>query len=101
MNIITRGLTRYVYTHTLNQSDLTEIERSNDPIWDGLYVNEDSGDLTISWTCRVTLNGRYGFDMRLSRDEIARLFAEAMSNLPFEKVVELLGVHRSARPSAT
>lgn len=103
MEITARGRTRSrsLWNHEVGVVDLKERKISRTPEgWEDLHVNKDVGSVTVRWDQDIQMSGRYSFRMTLLREDIARLFVASMSDVPMEKVVQLLSGSGEERPDA-
>lgn len=80
MKVTARGWARNMGDTIIADVDLTEAAVRRDPDRnirfgaDPVVFKKPLGDVSIDWATRVTMGGKYRFEIQLSTDEIIRLF---------------------------
>jgi hypothetical protein len=98
MKIYANGWERDHGAISLFNADFNKVTSKDRIGADEISMQQTEAGVHIFWGKEyVTLNGKYMFQLELSKDDVAKIFVETFSNVNFENIISILNEARQMK----
>ena len=96
MKFFANGWTRDHGAISLFNADFNRVTNKNRIDVDEISMQQTESGIHIFWGKEyVVLNGKYMFQLELSKKDVAKIFVETFSNVSFENIISILNEAKS------